>query len=182
VAEQQLEGWFLGENGKLNGLETAQVASPRGEEDAAGQCRGTSFETDRTIELGRIVEVIENNQSVRATTEQLEGGPELVIGRLVECLGPQLGPKLGEPLSERLGGVDPEDAARVVAPFPTLVGIFDGELGLADAPHAGESGWPDADALLRLKDGVELVEIVAPTDEVDVTSERHEEGRARIRA
>ena len=139
------------------------------------QGRGTWLEADRTVELGRIVEVIENDQGVGATVELLEGGPELLIGRLVECLGPKLGPDLGEPLSERFGGVDPEDAAGVVMPFPTLVDIFDGELGLANASHAGKAGGPDADGLLRLKGGAKLVEIVAAADEVGVASERYEE-------
>ena len=147
---------------------------PRGEEDLAGQGRGTAFEADRTVELGRIVEVIEDDQGVGATVEFLEGSTELMIGRLVECLGPQLSTDLGEPLSERFGGVDPEDAAGVVVLI--AVDIFDGELGLADAPHAGKPGRPDADRLPRLQDGVQPVEVVGATDEVGVPGKRHEEG------
>src|SRR3954447_7571754 len=96
-----------------------------------------------------------------------------MVGRLACGLRPQLGPDLGESASERLGGVDPEDTAGGVV--LVTVDVLDGELSLADAPHAGETGGPDSDGLSSLEEGVELIEVVGATDEVGVPGERHDE-------
>ena len=178
MAEEQLQGGLLGKDGDLDGWKRPSSRSARGEEDAAGEGRRTGFEADRAVELGGVVEVVEDDQGVGSPVEFLERGSELVIGRLVDGLGPQPGTDLGESLSERFGGVDPEDAAGVVV--LVAVDVFDGELGLADAAHAGQPGGPDADRPSRLEDGVEPVEVVGATDEVGVPGERHEErNRAR---
>ena len=176
VPEQQLKSGLLGEHGELNRSETAQVSSPYRKEDAAAKCRWTPFEPDRTIEVSGVFKIIEDNQGVGTTSERIESRTELVIGGMIESLWPQLGADLGEPLSERFGGVDPENAAGVVVPFLAAVNIFDGELGLADTPHAGESGRPNADGLSRLKDGVEPLEVVGATDEVDVSGNGTKKG------
>ena len=139
---------------------------------------GLAFGTDRSSELGRVLEVVEDEQGVGPLSEFLEGDLELLVEGLVDGLGPQPGTDLGESLVERLGGVDPEDAVGIVR--LVAVDVFDGELGLADAAHAGEPGGPDADRLPFLEDIVECFEVVGAADEVGVPGERHEErNRAR---
>jgi hypothetical protein len=178
MAEEQLQGGLLGKDGDLNRLEATQIALARGEEDAAREGRRTGFEADRAVELGWVVEVVEDEQGVGAPVELLERGAELVVDGLLESLAPRPGTDLGKSLSERFGGVDPEDAAGVVG--PVAVDVFDRELGLADAAHAGEPGGPNAGRPLCLEDGVEPVEVVGATDEVGIPGERHEErNRAR---
>jgi hypothetical protein len=86
----------------------------------------------------------------------------------------------GEPLSQAAGCVNPEDAVGVV--ILVTIDILDGELGLADAPHAGKSRGSDADGLTLLENLVERVEVFSATDEVVVSGEQDEERRARIRA
>ena len=123
--------------------------------------------------MGGVLEVVEDEQGVGSLGELLEGDLELAVRRLAPDLGPQPGPDLGQALGQRLGGVDPEDAAGVV--LPVAVDVFDGELGLADATHAGESGRPDADCLPCLEGSVEGFQVVGAADEVGVLGERHEE-------
>ena len=178
VAEEQLQGGPFGEDGDLDGVEASQLALPRREQDAAAERQRAGFGTDRPGELGGVLEVVEDEQGVGPLLEFLEGGLELPVGGLADGLGPQPGPDLGESLGERLGGVDPEDAAGVVR--LVAVDVLDGELGLADAAHAGQPGGPDADGLPFLEDVVEGFEVVGAADEVGVPGERHEErNRAR---
>ena len=172
MAEEQMQGGLLGEDGDLDGWKrpssrwrvVKRMRQARVKDCLRGRPGGRA---------GRDRRGYRRRARRRAPVELLEGGPELMIGRLVERLGPKPGTDLGESLGERFGGVDPEDAAGVVVLM--AVDVFDGELGLADAAHAGQPGRPDADRLSRLEDGVQPVEVVGATDEVGVPGERHEE-------
>jgi hypothetical protein len=85
---------------------------------------------------------------------------------------------LGKASGQWPGGVDPEDATGVV-PL-VAVDVIDGELGLANAPHAGQSGGPDANGPPRLESGVKGFQVVGATDEIGVAGEQDEEwSRAR---
>ena len=170
MAQEQLQGGLFGEDGDLDGVEASQLTSPRREEDAAAERERAGFGTDRPGELGGVFEVVEDEQGVGPLLELLEGGPELLVRGLVEDLGPQPCPDLGESLGERLGGVDPEDAVGIVG--LVAVDVLDGELGLADAPHAGQPGGADADGLPLLEGGVELLEVVGAADEVGLRENR----------
>jgi hypothetical protein len=173
VAEEQPEGRLLGQDGDLDRMESPQFASPSGEEDVAGQSGRAAFGSDRPVELGGVFEVVEDQQGLGPSLELLEGGLELLVGGLVAALGPQLRADPSEPLVEPFGGVEPEDAARVVGLI--AVDVFNGELGLADAPHAGQPGGANPDRLPLLEDGVQLIEVVGAADEVGIPGERHEE-------
>jgi hypothetical protein len=155
VAEEQLQSRLLGKGGDLNRLEAVQVVPSRGEENAARKSRRAGFEADRAIELGRVVEVIVDDQGVGAPIQILKGGAELVIGRLFDGIGPQSSTDVGESLSERFGGVDPEDAAGVVV--LVAVDILDGELGLSDPAHAGKSGESGAERRSGVEERMESV-------------------------
>ena len=97
MAEKQLQSGLLGKDGDLDRLEAAQVGPASSEEDAAGERRRTGFEADGAVELRRVVEVIEYDQGIGAAVELLERGAELVIGRLINGLGPQPGADLASP-------------------------------------------------------------------------------------
>ena len=82
VAEEQLQGGLLGEDGDLDGVEPAQLAVTRGEEDAAGEMSRDSFGPDRASELSGILEVVEDEQGVWSAVEFLERDLKLAVGRL----------------------------------------------------------------------------------------------------
>ena len=130
-------------------MELAQLAMPRGEEDAAGQRQRAPFGADRPSELGRVLEIVEDEQGVGPSFEFLESGLELLVEGKSMDSGRSRPPIWASALSERLGGVDPEDAVGIA--LLVAVDVFDGELGLADAPHAGQARGPDADGLSFLR-------------------------------
>jgi hypothetical protein len=174
MAEQQLHRRLFGEDGELHCMELAELALAGREENSAAEVSKVPPLQHRAQQHRGVVHVVQDQQCTGALVKLVESRAHLlVLGPVLE-IRPELSRDRLEPLGQWLGRIHPEDAIRVG--LAAAVRVFDRKLRLADAPHAGQSGRANGDGIMLAQELVELLEVLGPAHEVEISGELHKEG------